>query len=104
MYKYFAFISYNSKDTAWGKRVQKKLEGYRMPSTLCSEHGWKRKPIKPVFFAPTDIQPGGLTAEFQERLKYVLHWVLTQNPSQKRSRSLGKKPASRRVDVWRMPG
>lgn len=52
-YKYFAFISYNSKDTEWGKRVQKKLEGYRMPATLCSEHGWNRKPINPVFFAPT---------------------------------------------------
>lgn len=40
MYKYFAFISYSSKDVDWGKRVQKKLEGYRMPSTLCSQHGW----------------------------------------------------------------
>ena len=50
-YKYFAFISYNSADTEWGKKVQKKLEGYKMPATLCSEHGWERKPIKPVFFA-----------------------------------------------------
>ena len=39
-FKYFAFISYNSKDTEWGKKVQKKLEGYKMPATLCSEHGW----------------------------------------------------------------
>ena len=62
-FKYFAFISYNSKDTEWGKKVQKKLEGYKMPATLCSEHGWARKPIKPVFFAPTDIQPGGLSEE-----------------------------------------
>ena len=59
-FKYFAFISYNSKDTEWGKKVQKKLEGYKMPATLCSEHGWERKPIKPVFFAPTDIQPDEL--------------------------------------------
>ncbi len=66
-YKYFAFISYNSKDTEWGKRVQQKLETYRMPATLCNEHGWDRTPIKPVFFAPTDIQPGGLTEELQER-------------------------------------
>lgn len=48
-YKYFAFISYNSHDTKWGKRLQRKLENYRMPSTLCSERGWKRKPISPVF-------------------------------------------------------
>lgn len=67
-FKYFAFISYNSKDTAWGKKLQKKLEHYRMPATLCSEHGWKRTPISPIFFAPTDIQPGGLSNELQERL------------------------------------
>jgi hypothetical protein len=35
-FKYYAFISYNSKDVAWGKRVQRKLEHYRMPATLCS--------------------------------------------------------------------
>lgn len=42
-FKYFAFISYNAKDTNWGKKLQKKLEHYRMPATLCSEHGWERK-------------------------------------------------------------
>ena len=55
-FKYFAFISYNSRDTEWGKRLQRKLEHYRMPATLCSEHGWKRKPINPVFFAPYNPQ------------------------------------------------
>ena len=38
-YKYFAFISYNSKDIKWGKRLQRKLEEYKMPATLCSERG-----------------------------------------------------------------
>ena len=65
-FKYFSFISYNSKDTQWGKKLQKKLEHYRLPATLCSEHNWPRTPIKPVFFAPTDIQPGGLSEELQE--------------------------------------
>ncbi len=45
-FNYFAFISYSSKDMAWGKRVHKKLEYYRMPSALCSEHGWKLKPAE----------------------------------------------------------
>lgn len=48
-YKYFAFISYNSLDYKWGKRIQKKLERYRMPATLCSKHGWKKNPMRPVF-------------------------------------------------------
>ena len=84
-YKYFAFISYNSRDTSWGKRLQRKLEGYRMPATLCSEHGWERNPIKPVFFAPTDIQPGGLTAELQERLKASRNLIVICSPHSAKS-------------------
>lgn len=93
MYKYFAFISYNSKDTAWGKRIQKKLESYRMPSTLCSEYGWQRKPIKPVFFAPTDIQPGGLTAELQERLKASRNLIVICSPNSAKSKWVGEEIA-----------
>ena len=90
-YKYFAFISYNSKDTAWGKRLQKKLEHYRMPTTLCSQHGWKRKPINPVFFAPTDIQPGGLSDELQERLKASQNLIVICSPNSAQSEWVGKE-------------
>ena len=90
-FKYFAFISYNSKDTEWGKRVQRKLEHYRMPATLCSEHGWKRTPIKPVFFAPTDIQPGGLTEELQERLRASRNLIVICSPNSAKSEWVGKE-------------
>ncbi len=80
MYRYFAFISYSSKDTEWGKRLQRKLENYRMPATICREHGWQRKPINPVFFAPTDIQPGGLTSELQERLQASRNLIVICSP------------------------
>ena len=88
-YKYFAFISYSSKDTEWGKRLQKKLEHYRMPATLCSERGWERTPIKPVFFAPTDIQPGGLSEELQERLKASRHLIVICSPKSAQSKWVG---------------
>lgn len=90
-HKFFAFISYNSKDTSWGKKLQRKLEGYRMPATLCSEHGWKRKPIRPVFFAPTDIQPGGLTAELQERLRASRNLIVICSPNSAKSEWVGKE-------------
>ena len=90
-YKYFAFISYSSKDTEWGKRLQQKLEGYRMPATLCNEHGWERTPIKPVFFAPTDIQPGGLTEELQERLRASRNLIVICSPNSAKSEWVGKE-------------
>ena len=90
-YKYFAFISYNSRDTEWGKKVQRKLEHYRMPATLCSEHGWERTPIKPVFFAPTDIQPGGLTEELQERLRASRNLIVICSPNSAQSEWVGKE-------------
>lgn len=92
-YKYFAFISYNSKDTEWGKKVQRKLEHYRMPATLCSEHGWKRNPINPVFFAPTDIQPAGLSEELQERLRASRHLIVICSPNSAQSEWVRKEIA-----------
>ena len=91
-FKYFAFISYNSHDAEWGKRVQRKLEHYRMPSTLCSRHGWKsRTPINPVFFAPTDIQPGGLSEELQERLRASRNLIVICSPHSAQSKWVGKE-------------
>ena len=90
-YKYFAFISYNSRDNEWGKLLQRKLEHYRMPATLCSKHGWERTPIKPVFFAPTDIQPGGLTEELKERLQASRNLIVICSPNSARSEWVGKE-------------
>ncbi len=92
-FKYFAFISYNRKDTEWGKRVQRKLEHYRMPATLCTERGWERTPIKPVFFAPTDIQPGGLDEELKERLRAARNLIVIGSPNSAKSDWVGKEIA-----------
>ena len=88
-YDFFAFISYSSKDKAWGKRIQKKLESYRMPVTLCSEHGWERKPMKPIFVDKTDIQPGPLKAELQKRLKASRHLIVICSPKSAKSKYVG---------------
>lgn len=90
-FKFYAFISYNSKDTAWGKRLQCKLEHYRMPATLCRERGWKRTPIDPVFFAPTDIRPGGLSEELKERLRSSRNLIVICSPHSAQSEWVGKE-------------
>ena len=90
-FKYFAFISYSSYDIEWGKRLQRKLEHYRLPATLCSEHNLPRNPIKPVFFAPTDIQPGDLDEELQERLRSARHLIVICSPNSAKSAWVGKE-------------
>ena len=92
-FKYFAFISYSSKDTEWGKRLQRKLESYHMPATLCSEHGWTRTPIKPVFFAPADIQPNYLSEELQERLRASRNLIVICSPNSAKSKWVGEEIA-----------
>lgn len=62
-----------------------------MPATVCSEHGWKRKPINPVFFAPTDIQPGGLTEELKNRLKASKNLIVICSPNSAKSEWVGKE-------------
>lgn len=85
-YKYFAFISYNSADLKWGKRLQRKLEHYKMPTTLCSERGWERYPIRPVFFAPTDIQPNDLNEELKSRLRDSKNLIVICSPNSAKSK------------------
>lgn len=79
-YKYIAFISYSSADAKWGRKLQRKLEGYRMPATLCAERGWKRNPIKPVFRDKTDIQPNPLEDELKARLRASKNLIIICSP------------------------
>ena len=62
-----------------------------MSATLCKEHNLDRNPIKPVFFAPTDIQPGGLTEELQERLKASRNLIVICSPNSAQSEWVGKE-------------
>ena len=70
----------NSHDTSRGRKLQRKLESYRMPATFCNEHSCERRPMKYVFFAPTDIQLGELTAELQKRLKASKNLIVICSP------------------------
>lgn len=92
-YKYFAFISYNSRDIAWGKRLQRRLEHYKLPTVLCRQRGLRRKPMRPVFFAPTDIQPGDLSEELKQRLSDSRHLIVIGSPRSAKSEWVGREIA-----------
>lgn len=90
-FKYYAFISYNKQDEKWGKRLQRRLEHFRIPTTLCKERGWKRTPMTPIFFAPTDIQPGGLNKELQSRLRDSRYLIVVGSPNSAHSHWVGEE-------------
>ncbi|MBR4803890.1 MAG: toll/interleukin-1 receptor domain-containing protein, partial [Bacteroidales bacterium] len=46
---------------------------------------------KPVFFAPTDIQPGGLSSELQERLKASRNLIVICSPNSAKSEWVGRE-------------
>lgn len=89
--KYNAFISYSSHDTAWGKRLQRRLETYRPPTVLRKKRGWSHHPLQPVFFAPSDIQPGGLSEQIKDRLKESRYLIVICSPSSAKSFWVGEE-------------
>lgn len=90
-YKYFAFISYNSKDWKWGRTLQRKLENYTLSKEICKKHGLKRTPMRPIFFAPSDIQSGGLNAELEKRLQASRNLIVICSPNSAKSTWVGKE-------------
>lgn len=91
-FKNFAFISYNSNDARWARKLQNKLEAFRLPSVLKDKlHFESDKPIQHVFFAEMDIQPGPLEKGLQKELDNSMHLIVICSPNSARSNWVGKE-------------
>lgn len=92
-YKYYAFISYKSEDSRWARRLQRKLESYRLPSTVCNKYTLDSKPFKrnPIFYAETDIQPGPLSNELIKQLDQSKFLIVICSPHATLSKWVGKE-------------
>lgn len=83
--KYFAFISYCTKDNTEAKRLHHKLEYFKITSAQALKKGLKRKPLNPTFFAPYEIQPNGLTEELKARLRNSKFLIVVCSPNSAQS-------------------
>lgn len=74
-YEYFAFISYKREDERWAKWLQRKLEYYKLPSSVKQERPELPDQIRPVFRDKSELS-GGLLAEVikkgLENSKYLI--------------------------------
>lgn len=90
-FKHYAFISFSSHDTFLGQATSEKQKGHSPPTTLCNEREWERKPMCPVFFAPTDIQHGGLDEKLKNRLRAAKNLIIICSPYSAQSEWFGKE-------------
>lgn len=67
-YTNFAFISYSHKDMAVAKWLQKKLEGYKLPTEIHNDIEAKCRYLRPVFRDKTDLNTGILSDELYKEL------------------------------------
>lgn len=70
-YEYFAFISYKEEDAEWAKWLQRKLEHYKLPTTLRRENPGLPERISPIYEYKSEAGGG--------RLKEVIWKGLTSS-------------------------
>lgn len=79
-YEYFAFISYKREDEKWAKWLQKKLEYYKLPSSVRKDNPELPEKIRPVFKDTTDLEPGILPLKIQEALESSKFLIVICSP------------------------
>lgn len=88
-FKYFAFISYNKEDERAAKRLHRTLEQWRLPTSLVKKNGMERRPMRKLFFAPSDIVPRELEEELKRNLEASEHLIVVCSPTSAKSEWVG---------------
>jgi len=84
-YKYFAFISYSSKDVAWGRLLQRKLERYRLPARLASKRKDAPNRAYPIFRDETDLSGFKVRDALERELDHSRFLIVICSPQSAQS-------------------
>lgn len=79
-YEYIAFISYKREDEKWAKWLQRKLEYYKLPSSVRRGNPELPERIRPVFKDTTDLEPGVLAQKIQDALNSSKFLIVICSP------------------------
>ncbi len=79
-YKYFAFISYKREDEKWAKWLQKKLEHYKLPTSVKKLNSSLPNKIRPVFKDTTDLSGGVLEKAIKDALSLSKYLIVICSP------------------------
>lgn len=69
VYTKYAFISYSHQDMAVAKWLQRRLEGYRLPTDIHNDIEAQSRYLRPVFRDDSDLDSGILNDELQKNLE-----------------------------------
>lgn len=69
VYTKYAFISYSHRDMAVAKWLQRRLEGYRLPTDIHNDIEARSRYLRPVFRDDSDLNAGILNDELRRNLE-----------------------------------
>lgn len=78
--EYFAFISYKREDVKWATWLQRKLENYRLPSSMNGRTDLPRH-IRPVFRDVSELSSGVLAEEIRSALRHSRYLIVICSPN-----------------------
>ena len=84
-FKYFAFISYSSKNERWAKWLHSKLEHYHIPTSLCKDNPNIPEKIRPVFWYRKDLSGTRLKEALEKELEVSQYLLVICSPDSAKS-------------------
>ena len=88
-YTYYAFISYNSRDEKWARKIQYQLQHYRLPTLARQEIGRDVR-IRPVFRYVTNLGLGDLHENIGKELESSKYLIVICSPNSAQPNIEGK--------------
>lgn len=79
-FKYFAFISYSRRDSAFAVRLQKFLTAFHLPSRLCKQYPNKPRHLRPIYRDVTDLGVDNLNAGLEHGLRNSRYLIVICSP------------------------
>ena len=89
--KFFAFISYQRQDEEYAEWLRKKLEHYRLPSSLRKKDASLPKEIRPIFRDALELTGGFLAQEIEQALEQSKFLIVVCSPRSARSPWVNKE-------------
>lgn len=91
IYDNYAFISYKREDEKWAEWLQRKLEGYKLPTILKKTNPSLPRHLRPIFRDKTDLGGGILSDELEKQLQNSEFLIVICSPHASRRNGMTKK-------------